>query len=167
MNILVDTREKSHWDFFPESMEKKKLPCGDYTTSLLLGRYAVERKASTGEIYMNLGKKKNYERFHREMSKLLLLDNAEVVLECSESDVYSFPENSGIPRFRYPSKYEVANGREAGKKIDAWAELRISSKRLRSLIREVSDVIPVVFCGDRRSAQEYVLGRFKELECNI
>jgi hypothetical protein len=164
MEILVDTREKHCWDFFPETVTKKKLDAGDYTTSFLLGRYAVERKASSGEIYMNLGRTKNLERFHRELDKLALLESAECVMEFSEADIHSFPENSGIPRFRWPSKYEVAAGKQGGVKIDAWAELRINGRHLTTLISKVNKIIPVVFCGNRRSAQNYVFDKFTLLE---
>lgn len=165
MEIFCDTREKNGWSFFTEKMTKKKLDCGDYTTSLLLGKYAVERKASTGEVYMNLGRTKNMERFHREIDKLLLLDDAECVFEFSESDIHCFPENSGIPKFRRPSVKEIDSGKYArGARVDAWAELRINGRHLKTLIDRVESRMPIIYCGDRRNAENYVLGRFKELE---
>lgn len=165
MEIFYDTREKNNWEFFTEKLTRKRLECGDYTTSLLFNKYAVERKASTGEVYINLGKKKYLERFHREIDKLLLLENAECVFEFYESDTYCFPENSGIPRHRWPSPNEIAIGKyKRGERVDTWAELKISDKRLRALIRGVADRIPVVYCGTREKAEQYVLERFKELE---
>ena len=165
MEIYYDTREKTPWTFFTETTTKKTLKCGDYTTSLLMGKYAVERKASTGEIYMNLGRTKNMERFHREVDKLLLLEEAECVFEFSESDIHCFPENSGIPKFRRPSVKEIASGKYArGERVDAWSELRINGRHLKTLIDRVAAKMPVVFCGNRRNAEDYVLGRFKELE---
>jgi hypothetical protein len=165
VNIVIDTREKNPWEFFTEKTTKKTLKCGDYTTSLLMSKFAIERKASTGEVYMNLGRTKNMERFHREVDKLLLLEEAECVFEFSESDIYCFPENSGIPRFRRPSVKEIANGKYlAGEKVDAWSELRINGRHLKTLIDRVAIRMPVVFCGTRREAENYVLGRFKELE---
>lgn len=165
MEIYYDTREKRPWEFFTEKTTKKKLDCGDYTTSLLLGKYAVERKASLGEVYMNLGKAKNYERFHRELDKLLLLEEAECVFEFGESDICSFPENSGIPRYRRPSVKEIASGRyKSNELVDAWSELRISPKRLISLIDGVAAKIPIVYCGYKSAGENYVLNKFKELE---
>ena len=165
MEIYYDTREKNNWDFFTEKTTRKKLDCGDYTTSLLLGKFAIERKASTGEIYMNLGRTKNMERFHREIDKLLLLESAECVFEFSESDVFCFPENSSIPRFRRPSVKEIASGKYVrGERVDAWSELRINGRHLKTLIDRVSARMPVIFCGNRRSAEAYALSRFKELE---
>lgn len=165
MEIYYDTREKRPWEFFTEKTTKKKLDCGDYTTSLLLGKYAVERKASLGEVYMNLGKAKNFERFHRELDKLLLLEGAECVFEFCESDICSFPENSGIPRYRRPSVKEVANGKyKSNELVDSWSELRISPKRLMSLIDGVSAKIPIVYCGYKTAGENYVLSKFKELE---
>jgi hypothetical protein len=149
-------------------MEKttvQKLDCGDYTTRALLGRFAIERKASVGEIYMNLGRTKNMERFHREVDKLLLLESAECVFEFSESDIHCFPENSGIPKFRRPSVREIASGKYTrGERVDAWSELRINGRHLKTLVDKVASRMPVVFCGNRRNAEDYVLGRFKELE---
>ena len=149
-------------------MEKttvQKLDCGDYTTRALLGRFAIERKASVGEIYMNLGRTKNLERFHRELDKLALLENAECVFEFNESDIHCFPENSGIPRYRRPSVKEIACGKYAyAARVDAWAELRINGRHLKTLVDGVSSKIPIVYCGHKTQAEKYALGRFKELE---
>jgi hypothetical protein len=165
MEIFWDTREKTPWEFFTEKTTKKKLSCGDYTTAALIGKYAVERKASTGEIYMNLGRTKNMERFHREVDKLLLLEEAECVFEFSESYICCFPENSGIPKFRRPSVKEIASGKYTmGERVDAWSELRINGRHLKTLVDKLASRIPVVFCGNRRNAEDYVLGKFRELE---
>lgn len=168
MEILQDTREKNGWSFFPETVLKHRLPCGDYTSSLLLATYAIERKASTGEVYMNLGRVKNLQRFHREIDKLLLLDSAVCIMEFSEADIAQFPENSNIPRYRSPSKYEVAAGKyKAGERVDAWGELRINGRHLRTLINQVSDRIPVIYCGSRRNAEQYALEQLRDLESKL
>ena len=59
--VLRDTREKSGWDF--KSFDKCQaivdwgLRTGDYTVKGLEKYLVIERKASTGEISMNLGKR--------------------------------------------------------------------------------------------------------------
>jgi hypothetical protein len=114
---------------------------------------------------MNLGRQKNKDRFFRELEKLKKFPHAIVLCDFPESDVYLFPENSGIPRLRRPSKYEIASGkRKDGEWIDTWAELRISGKRLRSLLYEVGDIIPVVFSGSRENGEKYALSLIKQLE---
>jgi len=163
--ILQDTREKNPFDLFPHDVKVQKLKAGDYTTELLVDNCVIERKATTNEVYINLGKKINKERFYRELAKLALLPNPRIVCEFPEADVYIFPENSTIPKFRYASPYEVKSGKFAkGERIDTWAELRINGRRLRSLLYEVEEIIPVVFCANRQVAQAYVLNLFKELE---
>jgi hypothetical protein len=163
--ILQDTREKNPFDLFPHDVKIQKLHCGDYTTALLVDNCVIERKATTHEVYLNLGKKVNKERFYRELEKLAKLPNPRIVTEFPESDIYIFPENSTIPKFRYASPYEVKAGKFAkGERIDAWAELRINGKRLRSLLYEVEEIVPVIYCVNRQVAQAYMLNLFKELE---
>lgn len=165
MIIYQDTREQNPFDLTFQTVQKKKLNCGDYTTSLLLDVCAIERKATTAEVYLNLGRKKNKERFFRELEKLRLLPNPIVLCCFPESFVYEFPENSSIPKHRYATSYEVASGKFAkGQRIDAWGELKISGKRLRSLLYEVNDLVPVVFCDNKLAGEKFALQMFEELE---
>ncbi len=166
MQIIRDTREKTGWDFFPHGkIEVATLGCGDYTTPKLRDYCRIERKATTVEVYLNLGRKINKDRFFRELEKLRAFPNSLVVMDFPESWVYEFPEHSKIPKERKPSKREIASGKyNEGDIIDAWKELKINGKRLRSLLYEVGDVIPVVFCDNRRAAQKFVMEYFQELE---
>jgi hypothetical protein len=163
--IIVDTREKCPYSFFTEDTKVSKLSCGDYSSKLLLDKLRIERKSSTAEVCMNLGRQKNKDRFHRELEKLSKFPHAIVLCDFPESYVYEFPENSGIPQLRRPSKYEIASGkRKQGEWIDTWAELRVSGKRLRSLLYEVGDIVPVVFSGSRENGEKYALSLIKQLE---
>jgi hypothetical protein len=165
MTIIIDTREKCPYSFFTEVTKVTKLSCGDYSSELLIDKLRIERKATTAEVCLNLGRQKNKDRFFRELEKLKLFPHAIVLLDFPESFVYEFPQNSTIPQFRRPSKYEIVSGkRKDGEWIDAWAELRISGKRLRSLLYEVGDVVPVVFCNNKTEAERYALTLIKQLE---
>lgn len=75
--ILVDTREKTPWDFQwalshkqVASVETEKIDAGDYTIKEIPNLVIVERKRDVAEIYANLIPKLNYERFLREMGRL-------------------------------------------------------------------------------------------------
>lgn len=162
--IIRDTREKKGWDFWGHTVLDQKLDCGDYTTSSLLGKFAIERKATTGELYINLATKTSKARFYRELDKLKKLNGAIILCEFPESYIFEFPHNSHIPRWRYPTKAEIASGLPKNKKIDAWSMLKINGRYLRSLIADVSSIIPVVFCLNKQEAEKYAIRVFEELE---
>lgn len=147
MQIIRDTREKLGHSFAMLcDVVDAGLPCGDYTTSLLQGICAVERKASTGEIYLNLVTKKNKERFYRELDKLKLLKFACIVFEFPESFLYSFPVNSGIPSHR-------------------WKYMAGSAKFLRRLVHEVEEYgVPIVYCDNKEAAELYIYNYLKQIE---
>ena len=97
--IIRDTREKHGWDF--ESFDKcegvirQGLKTGDYTIKGLESAVCIERKASTREISMNLGRKKK--PFQAEMERMKDFDHSFIVCEFSMDDLINFPKNSGIP----------------------------------------------------------------------
>lgn len=142
--IIQDTREKNPW-IFMDDVKVEKLKCGDYTTSSLYEILRIERKASTAELYMNLGKKTNKDRFYREIEKLKQFPHAFIVCEFPESYLYSFPEKSGIPQ----------------KQVST---LRMSSAYLRKLVHELNECIPVVFSNSKRDAEDYFLRLVSDLE---
>ena len=69
--ILIDTREKQGWNFEGfekcEAQEVIGLKTGDYTLEGLETSLCIERKASTGEVALNLGKKRK--TFEAEMDR--------------------------------------------------------------------------------------------------
>lgn len=144
MQIIQDTREQNPW-WFMGDVKVQKLDCGDYTTSLLLDVLRVERKATTAEIYLNLGRKTNKERFYRELEKLKKFPHAYIVCEFPEHYLHTFPNNSGMPQ-------------------SAVAQLKITAKYLRKLVHEVNEIIPIVFAGSKPDAEKYFESLVLDLE---
>lgn len=139
MIIKCDTREQLGFDFFAQGAEivDVTLGAGDYTIEGLEEYIAIERKASTGELSGNLGKVKMRERFYRELEKLNTIQEAYIVCEFPQSFLYTFPENSGIPK----SKRKF---------------IKMSGKYLRKLIHEIEDNFDVqfIYCDNRAHAEQ-------------
>lgn len=153
MKILRDSREKLGWDFiFDEYLDitKASLKCGDYTSANLRDSFRVERKASTAELYNNLGTKVCRERFYREMEKLERFEHAYIVCEFSESNMYEFPKNSGIPQAMIP-------------------KLRMSNKYFIKLVKDLERNfdIQIVFCNNRDEAELFTYNIMSSLEKKI
>lgn len=151
MLILIDSREKSPYDFlFYDCVEisRGKLDAGDYTTDILDGVVVIERKASPTEIAVNLGTKKNKERIYREFERLKDHEAVYFVCEFSESDVYGYPKNTGLSQA----------------KID---KIRISGAYLMKLLRQIPQDYPnvhIVFCGSRDEAEMFTYSTLQEWE---
>lgn len=156
MQIIRDTREQKPWEFFGHETVNKKIPCGDYTTSLLLGKCSIERKASTSELHVNLCSEKESARFYRELELLKKLDAAIILCEFPESYIYQFPHNSGIPEKLYCRKKEKMVPRES--------IIRVSGNYLRKLTADVHSHVPVIFCNGREEAEAYAIKVFKVWE---
>ncbi len=140
MKIIRDTREQN--GFFVDDFTRgnivvidKKLNAGDYSIEGLEDKVSIERKATTGELYINLSKKTNKERFYREL-EILSKMKAYIVCEFPESLIHSFPEGSGIP--------------ESKKKF-----LRVSGKYFRKMLYEIEEKfnIKIIYCRDRAEAE--------------
>ena len=95
LKIIIDTREQKPWEFPGHATAVKKLDTGDYSVEGLEDILCIERKQNTSEFAKNIVEKR-YDDWTERMSnfkyKFLLL-------EFSLSDVYSFPKNSGIPKY--------------------------------------------------------------------
>lgn len=153
--IIRDTREKNGWDFSDFAFEdvkisKSGLKYGDYTSAKLCDKLRIERKASTGELYMNLATVKARQRFHRELEELQHFKYAYIVCEFPESNWACFPENSGIPEKQH-------------------SKLRVSRKYLRRLMKEVEDKfnINIVYCNNRDEAELFTYNIICGLEKNM
>ena len=146
-SIIRDTREKEGWDFnFHTScaIESRGLKTGDYTLEGLEEILCIERKATTGELSMNLGK--NRKRFEAELERMKEFRWAYILCEFAIDDLIQFPKNSSIPTYR-------------------WKYLRMNGKFMCRLMRgyEEDYGVEVVFCGDRESAEEKAIEIFREV----
>jgi hypothetical protein len=142
MKIIIDTREKQYWDFSmydAYDVVHQKLDAGDYSLEGYEHLVAIERKASTGEINRNVNESNSRRKqFEAELEKMSVLKYKYIICEFSLEDFYLFPENSGIPKKRWPylkrggmfvlkSLYELANKYEVevlfcGTRFDACAK---------------------------------------------
>ena len=120
------------------------LKTGDYTARGLEKSLVIERKASTGEIAMNLGQKKN--AFEAEMERMSKFRWAYIVCEFSIDDIMSFPENSGIQKKR-------------------WQYMRMNGKYIWKRIREIEEEFGVVFLffDNKHDAEDKVVRIFDEV----
>lgn len=153
--IVKDTREREPWSFNMveecKGSVRRALKEGDYTTKEILdlenatGRkiLRIERKASTGEISLNLGK--HYKRFLAEMERLKDYEHAYLILEFSIDDVFKFPEGSGIPE-----KYWYRKGKN-GKRVN---NLRMNGKMMYARLKDIESKygVKLVFAGNKADA---------------
>ena len=97
--VIKDTREKQGYFFKPydrcDGMVVETMKTGDYTIKGCEDILCIERKASTAEISMNLGRKKK--PFLNEMERMKNFRFSFLVCEFDMEDIINFPENSGIP----------------------------------------------------------------------
>jgi hypothetical protein len=120
------------------------LKTGDYVARGLEKHLVIERKASTGEIATNLGKKRK--AFDAEIERMSKFRWKYIICEFSIDDLMNFPENSGIPEKQL--KYVRMNGKFMWRKLCEYQE---------------NFGVQVVFCDDKISAQERVLMIFDEV----
>ena len=78
----------------------------------------IERKASTGELALNLGKKKK--QFEAELERMSKFKYAYVICEFSEDALMQFPVGSTIPKRRW--RYLRMNGKFMRKKLYDYEE---------------------------------------------
>jgi len=120
--ILKDTREKNGWNF--ESFDRCLtvadwgLKTGDYTARGLEKHLVIERKASTGELAMNLGKKRK--AFDDEIQRMSHFRWKYIIFEFSIDDLMNFPKNSGIPKKQM--QHVRMNGKFMWKKLREYEE---------------------------------------------
>ncbi len=101
MKIIVDTREQQPWrfDIWDCKTKSAKLDYGDYSIEGLERYVSIERKKSTGELALNLGKQR--ERFFRELEELSKFPHAYLICEFPAEHFETFPVNSTIPKFQW------------------------------------------------------------------
>jgi hypothetical protein len=129
--VIADTREKFPWDFSIcdncDETINLKLDTGDYTIQGFEQDLAIERKRTTGEIALNIGK--DTYRWTKELERMSKITYAHLILEFSIDDVSVFPLRSNIPK-------------------EKWKDLRINSKYLLKNLFSYKDKynINVHFC---------------------
>tara|TARA_A100001201_G_scaffold55330_2_gene53808 strand:- start:445 stop:906 length:462 start_codon:yes stop_codon:yes gene_type:complete len=95
LNIIIDSREQKPWLFPGHTTAVAKLDTGDYSVKGLEDILCIERKQNTAEFAKNIIEKR-YDDWTERMSKYKYKF---LLLEFSLDDVYSFPRNSGIPKY--------------------------------------------------------------------
>lgn len=147
ISILKDTREQKgfNFEFYDIQLKRQTLKYGDYA---LEGNndIIVERKSDTGELYLNLGVKKERIRFFKELEALRAFKRPILLCEFPESDLYEFPQKSYIPP-------------------ELWYKLKMTPQYFRKEVYKLTtDFLPleVVFTNGRAEAEDYVINLFKE-----
>jgi hypothetical protein len=145
--ILKDTREKNGWSFdaFDKCLAVARwgLKTGDYTARGLERDLVIERKASTGELAMNLGKKRK--AFEAEIERMSDFRWKYILCEFSIDDLMNFPQNSGIPKKQL--QYVRMNGKFMWKKLCEYQE---------------QSGVEVVFCDSKLDAEARAMLIFEE-----
>lgn len=94
--VKRDIQEKRGWDF--DKMEIVHLKTGDYTIGGFEELLTIERKRTTGELAQNI----TDQRFDRELERMRTFKWPFMIFEFDMVDLLNFPENSGIPRNKWP-----------------------------------------------------------------
>ena len=109
--VIQDTREKNGWNFdiYDSCVGtlSKGLKTGDYTIEGREDFLIIERKATTAELALNLGKKRV--QFEAELERMMSFQYPYIVCEFSESRLMQFPRGSSIPKRRW--RYLRMNGK--------------------------------------------------------
>jgi len=100
LRITIDTREQAPWAFPPGEVEASRgtLKSGDYAVTGDEAGFAVERK-SLDDYVGTIGS--GWDRFQRELDRMLLFPARVVIVEAPLSDVVAHNYNSPkmLPRF--------------------------------------------------------------------
>ena len=96
MNIIIDTREQIPWSLDGFETINRKLDTGDYSIEGLEDVFSIERKKSTAEVSVNIGR--DWTRFEKELVRLKEFRFAFLICEYPLKNVIDFPKNSGIPK---------------------------------------------------------------------
>lgn len=145
MRIIQDTREKYPWNFGFHKVEviRQKLDTGDYSIEGYENQICIERKRTTGEIAVNLGKKAK--QFEAELKRMADFRFAFIICEFNLEDINIFPHNSGIPK-------------------NQWPFLRISPQFLNSRLNRWSETygVEIVYCGNTVNAENIAISLLRE-----
>lgn len=139
MIILCDTREQTGWGFswYDVQTKTETIKYGDYTIEGLEDKIRIERKASTGELSNNLCTNNGLRKFKREMAELQSVDSVFILCEFPQFHMDIFPEQSGIPKSR-------------------WPKLRVGAKFLKKRMHELIEEfgVNVIYCDTPANAED-------------
>lgn len=148
MKIICDTREKKDYFTFATYDDVEvisyKLKTGDYSIEGYENKITIDRKRTSGEFYINLGS--SSKRVKKEMDRMVEFDHAYFVMSFPESDLLTFPKNSGIPYKR-------------------WKYLKMGAPALRKTFYEIREQYPsieFIFCDDNYEAEKTTYNLLKE-----
>lgn len=134
--ILKDNQEKKGWTFADYNCEVKivNLNTGDYTVEGQEEYLCIERKASTGELALNLGKCMT--RFKAEFVRMQTFKYKYLICEFPECNFFCFPEKSGIPR-------------------NTWPKIRMNGKYIHKAITDLCEQygVTLIFCNSKEEAE--------------
>lgn len=132
-NIIIDTREQKPWEFPDHSTAVAKLDTGDYSLEGLEDILCIERKRNVAEVANNIVEK----RYDDWTKRMAAYKHKFLILEFPLSYVYSFPVNSGMPKY-------------------LWSKTRISPKFIIKKLTELQIYydIHVIFCDTIESASK-------------
>lgn len=135
--ILIDNQEKRGWTFAAYDCKTKivNLQTGDYSVEGQEEYLCIERKGSTGELAINLGKLRA--TFERELQRMQTFKHKYIICEFPEVNFYCFPVKSGIP-------------------VMSWKKLKITGLYLLKTMYELADKydIKLIFCANKTAAEE-------------
>lgn len=144
--ILKDNQEKKGWDFNSYDCEVKivNLPTGDYTVEGKEEYLCIERKASTGELAINLGKAKR--AFLAEFERMKTFKHKYLICEFPESYFFCFPEKSNIPK-------------------SSWPKIRMNGKYIYKSITDLCDKykVKLIFCSNKIEAEQACISIITEI----
>ena len=146
--VIQDTREKNGWNFdiYDSCIGtlSKGLKTGDYTIEGREDFLIIERKATTAELALNLGKKRV--QFEAELERMMSFQYPYIICEFSESRLMQFPRGSSIPKRR-------------------WRYLRMNGKFMRKKLHDYEEKygVEIIFCENRHSAEEKAVEIFEKI----
>lgn len=121
-----------------------KLDTGDYSIEGYEHLITIDRKATSGELYLNFGA--GVGRFNDELARMALIPNSFFICSFPANDIITFPVNSGIPKSR-------------------WSKLRMRGPYLRKKIFEIEEKYPnikFIFSSNWIEAEEKAYNILKE-----
>ena len=136
ITVVVDTREKTPWNFNDNEIVGKtiraKLDTGDYSIEGLEDLLCIERKKSVSEFAHNVVEK----RFTNEVIRMMEYPYRFLLLEFDIDDVLHYPHGSDIPQRK-------------------WKTVKVTDKLMMSCIAglQINNGIHVLFCGNDTGAQ--------------